>query len=103
MGTHAETFRHPFATSATILAGIRRRDRFCSLASICCFESEDGQKLVPACVIDRFVETRLLACPIGQIAAVAIGFRLGAGAKILRLDGFKIDGVVLRTRESAVL
>ena len=88
MGANGQTLRDWFAASAAILARVRRGNRFGSLASICCCAREDGEKLAPPRVTDRFVEARFLAGPVGQIAAVPVRFGLGAGAEILGLNRF---------------
>ena len=78
MRANRQALVHPFATATTLLGGICGRDRFCSLASVHCFAREEGQKLRSARVIDRLVETRFSARPVGQIPSVAV--RLGLRA-----------------------
>src|SRR5258706_16218079 len=85
MGAHRERLIDPLPTecsiradSGAILGGERRRYRFHSLASVCCFAGEDTTEGIPSGVLNAFVEARLARGPIMPIAAVAIGNRCGA-------------------------
>jgi hypothetical protein len=83
MGSHAQTLGHALPAARAILGGIRRRDGFYSLASVCCFAGEDGEKLVPASVVDRLVEARFLARPIMEIAPLPSGLGCGRALRFL--------------------
>src|SRR5712691_1447644 len=95
MGTHTKTLSYALPTPAAILGGIRRVDRFRSLAGPCCLAREDIQEAAPSCVVDGLVEAHLARGPVGQIAALPIRLRCGAAAEIGGLNGLVIDGVVL--------
>src|SRR5690242_3523048 len=95
MHANRQTLGDEFAASAALLGGIRGWDGFCSLASIRCFAREDGQKLTPASVSDRLVEARFAAGLVGQIRTIPIRLGLWAGAEVLALDSFVVDGVIL--------
>ena len=56
MGTHGETFLHPFATAAAILAGIGRWHRDNSTPGSCCLGVEDRTELRPAGITDALGE-----------------------------------------------
>ena len=95
MGANGKALGHALATATTVLGRIRGRDRFYSLASVHCFAREDRQKLAPANVMDRCIEARFVAGPVGQIRAVPVSLRLWAGAEVLALKSLVVDGVVL--------
>src|SRR5258707_3344557 len=80
MGAHRERLIDPLPTDCSIradigaiLGGERRRYRFHSLASVCCFAGEDTAEGIPSGVLNAFVEARLSCGPRMQIAALAIG------------------------------
>lgn len=97
MRANAETLGYSLATAAALLSGKCWRDGFCSLPSVYSFESKDGEKLAPARIIDRFIQTRLLAGSIRQVRARFVRVWLGGrmGTQIFGLNGFKIDRIVL--------
>src|SRR5260370_18641997 len=55
MGTHAETLLYAFPTAATVLTGVRRIDRFHSLAGACCLESAESHEVAPSGRMNAFV------------------------------------------------
>jgi hypothetical protein len=53
---HREAFQHTLPTAVTVLAGVGRRHRDHSTASVCCITFEDGPKWRPARVADAVRE-----------------------------------------------
>src|SRR5260221_498972 len=82
MGAHREALLDTLPTAATVLRGIRRMDCFHSLAGPCCLAGEDGQEVAPSGVLNAFVQARLAASPVMEIAAVPIGDGRGASAEV---------------------
>src|SRR5258708_11493318 len=70
-------------------------DHFHSLAGPYCLAREDTQEAAPSGVMNAFVEARLAAGPVMQIAAILIRNRYGTAAQVGRLDSLHIDHVVL--------
>src|SRR5258708_24458384 len=104
MGTHTKTLSYALPTPAAILGGIRRVDRFRSLAGPCCLAREDIQEAAPSGVVDGLVEAHLARGPVGKIAALPIRLGCGAAAEIAGLDGLVIDGdVPAPERESGLV
>ena len=58
MGANGETLLHPLPTATAVLAGIGRRHRHHSTASVCCFALENAPKLRPARIIDALGQVR---------------------------------------------
>src|SRR5258708_11798811 len=61
----------------------------------CCLVGEDGQEVTPSGVLNAFVQARLAAGPVTEIAAVPIGDGRGASAEVRGLNGFHVEHVVL--------
>src|SRR5260370_2153432 len=72
MGAHAKALLCALTAAATVLARIRRRHRFHSLAGACCLESENGQEVAPSGIVNAFVEARLRRGSGMDIAPVPI-------------------------------
>ena len=87
-------FLDTLPTAATVLRGIRRGDRFHSLAGPCCRAREDGQEVAPSGVLDAFVESGLAAGPVVPVAPGAIRLRCWAAAQVGGLDRLHVDGIV---------
>src|SRR5260370_696080 len=72
VGAHRERLVDALPTARTILRGIRRRNRFHSLAGACCLESEYREEVAPSGVLHTFVEAGLAACPVSFLAPFAV-------------------------------
>src|SRR5215469_7788001 len=92
--TDGEALLYPFPTAAAVLAGVRWRDRYDSLAGPFCLAGEDCTERIPPSVVDRLIEAGLGARRVMLVSAVAVRLGFWPAVHIGYLEVFQIDRVV---------
>src|SRR5262249_52330303 len=102
MGTDRERLGEAFSADCsigqhvgTILGRVGGWDRFRSLPGACSLESEDSEEGGPSGVQNSFVQARLAAGSVMEIAALAVWRRGRTTAEVGGLDRLDMERVVL--------